>query len=147
MKKLPWVILLAAFIYEAVAFYISVRPVERIPEYFWSQDKVLHFVMYFTMGLLLSVSSALGARRYIYAGGVLAGLLIGIVSEFLQHWVPGRTASVMDAIMNILGLMFVIAVYEGARLWVRGGVLYREITPPNDDEKKKNKDVSGTDNS
>jgi VanZ family protein len=130
MKRLPLILLCLAIAYEIVILYISVRPVPDLPKYFDGQDKVLHFMAYFLMGGLFVAAAATGGRGYFYAGGVLGGVFIAIVSEFLQQYVRNRTPDFYDGLSNLLGLLIVIAVYEAAHLWGKGGIIYRETLPP-----------------
>jgi VanZ family protein len=138
MKRLPLIVLCLAFVYEIAVLYASVQPVRRYTVYFDGQDKVIHFVIYFIMGGLLAAAAATGGRGYFYAGGVLSGLFIGIVTEFLQRYVPTRTQDFFDGLYNVLGLLTVIAVYEAVHLWHKGGIIYRETLPPPSKESARN---------
>ena len=130
MKRLPLILLCLAIIYEIVILYVSVRPVPDLPKYFDGQDRVLHFMAYTIMGGLLVTAAGTGGRGYFYAGGVLGGVFIGIVSEFLQQYVRTRTPDFYDGLSNLLGLLIVIALYEAVHLWRKGGIIYRETLPP-----------------
>ena len=130
MKRLPLILLCLAIAYEIVILYISVRPAPNLPKYFDGQDKVLHFAAYFLMGGLFAAGAAMGGRGYFYAGGVLGGVFIGVLSEFLQEYVRSRTPDFFDGLCNLLGLLIVIALYEAAHLWRKGGIIYRETLPP-----------------
>jgi VanZ family protein len=140
MKRLPLALLCSAAAYIVAMFYVSVMPIEEPEPYFFDyQDKVMHFGAYAVLGLLLAGVSATGGRGYLYAGGVLAGLFVGVMSEFLQVYVRTRTASFFDGLANVLGLLLVIAVYEAIHLWRKGGVIYVETLPPAAEEKKEKK--------
>ncbi|MBN1810172.1 MAG: VanZ family protein [Planctomycetes bacterium] len=130
MKRVPFMLLAAALLYEAVVFYLSVRSMGGQSQYFPGQDKVLHFTAYGIMGLLLATVSAAGARGYFYAAGILSGIFIGVITEYLQQWVPRRDVSFYDGLANVLGLLAAIGIYEGIRLWKKGGILYRETPAP-----------------
>ena len=132
MKRLPLILLCLAIAYEIVILYVSVRPLPNLPRYFEGQDKVLHFTAYFIMGGLFVTAAAIGGRGYFYAGGVLGGVFIGVVSEFLQEYVRNRTPDFYDGLCNLLGLLTIIAFYEAVHLWRRGGIIYRETLPPPD---------------
>lgn len=137
MKRLPLALLCIAAAYLVVMFYLSVIPVEEFKPYFSYQDKAMHFGAYALLGLLLAVVSATGGRGYLYAGVALAGLFVGVMSEFLQVYVRTRTPSFFDGLANVLGLLVVIAVYEAIHLWRRGGIIYAETLPPPVEEKGK----------
>jgi VanZ family protein len=65
------------------------------------QDKVLHFGAY----VFLASFPVLGMRRKLEAF-VAAGsmVLLGLLLEIAQHFVPGRSPEVADEVANILGV-------------------------------------------
>ncbi|HHN47017.1 MAG TPA: hypothetical protein ENN09_06200 [Planctomycetes bacterium] len=130
MKRLSAALLVSAVILQALVLYASVLPLTRHTPAFIGEDKVLHFAAFAVIGLLLALGSAAGGRGYLYAGALLSGFFVSVLSEVLQKWVPMRRASFYDALANVLGLLAVIAVYEGIRLWRRGGILYAEVLAP-----------------
>lgn len=82
-------------------------------------DKVIHFLFYVPLGILLrppKTSSSLSLALTFRLG---VGTLYGFFMELLQAAVPGRTASLYDGIANFLGVAVGISVgvLHG---WIRG---------------------------
>jgi VanZ family protein len=73
----------------------------------WLGDKVLHGVAYFGLALLAVLSFP---RRRAGLIAAFAMVLIGIALEFAQQLSPGRTADLLDAAVNGLGVMIGAAV-------------------------------------
>ena len=71
------------------------------------QDKVLHFVAY----VFLAILPVLGIRRKSEAlVGAGAMVLLGLLLELTQHFVPGRTPEIADEVANVLGVACGIAI-------------------------------------
>jgi VanZ family protein len=101
--------------------------VDDWPRYYTVSDLVLNVVAYGPLGFLL----ALALLPYLRASGAalfatLAGTLLSIAMEVLQHFLPLRVASNLDVLTNGLGAMMgaLLAVSAGER-WVLSGHLYR----------------------
>jgi len=66
------------------------------------QDKILHFVAY----VFLAIFPVLGMRRKLNAVvGAGSMMLLGLLLELTQHFVPGRTPEVADEVANMLGVL------------------------------------------
>lgn len=76
---------------------------------FTFDDKTVHMVAFFVAGL----TASLAARSVIWPVLTLAGLA-GIV-ELLQIFVPGRSASAIDLVASMVGVVGGLAL--GAVLW------------------------------
>jgi VanZ family protein len=80
-------------------------------------DKVAHFLQYGFLGLLLVLALRRGLELRDWPAAValawLIGTLYGISDEFHQSFVPGRDASVPDAIADAIGA----AVGAGLAAW------------------------------
>ena len=64
-------------------------------------DKIVHVSMYFVMGVLAYIGfNSLGKRIIIF----IFMFLLGVSIELLQIYIPGRDASVYDALANAAGL-------------------------------------------
>src|SRR5690606_17210705 len=64
-------------------------------------DKVVHFLMFFFMGIFLYLSFRLQKISYFYIP-----FLTGILIEILQHYIPtGRTFDVWDILADGLGAL------------------------------------------
>lgn len=63
-------------------------------------DKIVHFVLYGVMVFIAYVSvSTLRRRLYLF----LFVIVLGVIMEFFQIYVPGRNASLLDSAANIGG--------------------------------------------
>jgi len=80
------------------------------------QDKVLHFLGY----VLLASFPVLGMRRKLEAlvgGGSM--ILLGLLLEIAQHFVPGRSPEIADEVANMLGVACGMALAFPFRSWQR----------------------------
>ena len=95
-------------------------------------DKVLHFFGFALLGFLAARAVFLSGNIGRAAGVVVAALLAavwGVMDEFHQSFVPGRTASVGDALADTLGAIVgaVLFTYIGVLLY-RSNKLYPKGT-------------------
>jgi VanZ family protein len=70
-------------------------------------DKVGHFLAYVVMAVLALVSFE-GRRRI---AAVLLTVVVGVLLEWGQGFVPGRLSNLADGVTNILGLAAGVLVY------------------------------------
>jgi len=89
--------------------------VQLVPQ----QDKLYHFVEYLVLAALIAFALAKTGRwmpleRFLLTVSLSA--LYGLLLEALQAFVPGRSASAMDAVANTLGAIVGAALL----LWARG---------------------------
>ena len=98
--------LLAALFWAGLIFYLSHQPSIDMPALFPGQDKLFHLIAFgilgfFTMGILRA------SHKEHQTGQVwlvtIAVMLYGILDEFHQHFVPGRTADVYDVLADAIG--------------------------------------------
>lgn len=79
------------------------------------QDKLAHALEYAILGFLLRRALVFQSNKQIqkYANGItlVAGSLYAISDEIHQSFVPGRHADIGDAIADVVGIMFVVAIY------------------------------------
>lgn len=111
-------VLAAWLLSTAVIAYLSLLPGVELPVSFWNADKVYHCLAYAWLGALPLWAFARSdrGRAVAYAMVVFGGLI-----EWGQSFVPGRTASVGDAVANAVGVFLGIWLAEGlkARLLAR----------------------------
>ena len=77
-------------------------------------DKAAHFVEFSVLGLLLALGYFNAFRFSTAVKSVLVfftGLPLGILDEFHQLFVPGRTSAVGDVIADAAGIVWGILVY------------------------------------
>lgn len=64
-------------------------------------DKIVHVLLYFVMGVIAYTAfNTFGKRIVIF----IFMLLLGVSLELLQAYIPGRDASLYDALANTAGL-------------------------------------------
>jgi VanZ family protein len=81
------------------------------------QDKILHFVAY----IFLAIFPVLGMRRKWEAlVGAGSMMLLGLLLEITQHFVPGRSPELGDEVANMLGVLCGMALAFPFRARQRG---------------------------
>ena len=95
-------------LYLGMIFTLSAQPHLREPIEFTNSDKLYHFGEYGGLGLLLArtvralaPARPAGSRAWIAIG---LGALIATCDEISQMHVPGRTATVYDAVADVIGV-------------------------------------------
>lgn len=107
---------LVALLYMAGVVSLSALPGRMLVGWGFSRYvfDLLHVPLF--AGLALVTLWAVVAPRAQRAAWVFVGLtLFAGGDEFLQHWVPGRVASVADFARDALGIALGIALAEAAR--------------------------------
>ena len=65
-------------------------------------DKIIHISLYFVMGVIAYIAfNTLGKRIVIF----ICMFLLGVSIELMQMYIPGRDASLYDALANGTGLV------------------------------------------
>ena len=115
--------LLATLSWAGLIFYLSSQPSIDAPALFPGQDKLFHLIVFGILGFL--VMGALQASHEGYPTRqawlvALAVMLYGILDEFHQYFVPGRSADVYDVLADAIGgLLGAWAMYYLVRVRVR----------------------------
>lgn len=91
-------ILLGLYILAVVI--VSLVPTGDI--YVWHLDKIGHFLAYTGMAILAQLTFDSGAGRL---SGLVGAVALGGLLEWAQYYVPGREASLLDAVVNTLGVI------------------------------------------
>lgn len=105
-----------AFVYAGLIFFLSSlsRFPEEVPAFF-GFDKIAHFVEYFIFGWLLyrwfSSPDRVWGRRGVLLMTLLVGIGYAVGDEWHQSFVPGRDASVFDALFDAAGIAVAAATY------------------------------------
>jgi len=94
-----------------------VRAVQRLPV----SQKVLHFCAYTWLALLAVL--AVKRRRFVVLAA-LAMILLGVLLEFGQKLIPGRSFEVRDMFINGAGVL------TGIAIGILSRAPYRAATPP-----------------
>jgi len=107
-RSARYLFLALAIGWAGVIFYLSSQPGIHTPMLFHGQDKLLHLIAFGVLGFLLM--GAMKATRSGYRTGqvwlvaVLAASY-GVLDEFHQYFVPGRSVEVYDALADAAGAL------------------------------------------
>ena len=83
-----------------------------IPQsYIFSLDKLIHFVEYCLLGILL-ICLFSDFSKYPIAAGFTAGVFYSFIDELYQSTVFGRSSSILDVFADIVGLIFSIIIVK-----------------------------------
>jgi len=97
--QLPWILVMFLLSLQSVSTSINL-PTSATD----GSDKVVHFLAYGVLGFTLVRGFEVLLKRY-----VVWSLIIGVVysglSEWIQSYIPGRSASLSDLIANVLGVI------------------------------------------
>jgi VanZ family protein len=104
----------------ALALARDLGPLETV-QIVPQQDKLYHFVEYFVLAALIAFALVRTGRwvpleRFLLTVSLSA--LYGLLLEALQAFVPGRSASALDAVANTLGAIVGAAILLWAHLWL-----------------------------
>jgi VanZ family protein len=112
------IVLVTWLVSAGIIAYLSLLPGIELPVTFWNADKVYHFLAYGWLGALPLWAFA---RRDLGRAMAYAMVGLGSLLEWGQSFVPGRTASIGDAVANALGVFLGIWLAEAisARLVVK----------------------------
>lgn len=107
-----WIMLI---IYSVVIFIFSSQPEVGVEQYFYGQDKVIHFLTYgihaFLCLLVLSEKILL-LKLFHYFLALAFSISYGIFNEIYQYFIPEREFSFRDILANSLGIItFLVLVY------------------------------------
>jgi VanZ family protein len=102
-------------VYSIVIFIFSSRPEVGVEQYFYGQDKVMHFVIYgihTLLCLLILCEKILFLKFMQYFLALIFSVSYGIFNEIYQYFIPEREFSLGDILANSLGIItFLILVY------------------------------------
>ena len=90
-----------------------------LPYYFTFFDNLVNVLAYVPLGLCVGLM--VRPRRWSWLMGVLAGLLLSCVVEFIQQFIPGRVASNLDILSNTFGALIGggLALLISSQRWQR----------------------------
>ena len=73
-------------------------------------DKIAHLGEYAVMAWLLLRSFRAAGRRHPYRSGLALTLLIAVLDEWHQAWIPGRQPDPLDLAADAVGAVTILAV-------------------------------------
>jgi VanZ family protein len=100
--------LLCALGWAGVIFYLSHLPGADIPPMFYGEDKLIHAFVFGILGIFTLGAMKTRADGYRAFQPWLAVTLVtayGVLDEFHQHFVPGRTPDIHDVMADAVGGM------------------------------------------
>jgi VanZ family protein len=101
---------LLAVAWAALVLFLGSRPRDALPESplldLPGADKVLHAAVYGVLGAMVARAAGAKAPWRSLLVGALAGTLCGMLDEWVQGHVPGRTRSWADLLADAAGAAF-----------------------------------------
>ncbi len=97
-----WSIIL--FAYLAGIFYISAQSKLPITYTFQNEDKMFHFIEYFTLGVIFYFNFKGSHSKYFKIFIALLIISYPILDEWHQSFVPNRDCSIYDAMTDYIGM-------------------------------------------
>lgn len=85
-----------------IVFYYSLRPQVEFPVDFWNADKMYHCAAYGWLAVLPMIGFAM---RCFALTAALSMIILGVLLEIGQYYIPGRMFSLSDIIANSLGAL------------------------------------------
>jgi VanZ family protein len=106
---------LPALVWAVTIFIASSIPAHSIPNFaIFSQDKLLHFLVYFIFTSLVYIAlihqsrfPALSGRPLLWS--IFIAAIYGALDEFHQSF-TGRSADVLDLLADVAGASFLVAI-------------------------------------
>jgi len=102
-------------IYSIMIFIFSSQPAVGVEQYFYGQDKVIHFFTYGIYAFLCLAALSdkiLLLKLFHYFLALVFSVSYGIFNEIYQYFIPEREFSFGDILVNNLGIItFLILVY------------------------------------
>jgi len=114
-RTLPKLFLFCALGWAGAIFYLSHIPGVEVPPVLFGMDKLLHAIVFGILGFftLGALTGTVRPRRIPLPW--LAVLLVtayGVLDEFHQHFVPGRTPDIYDVMADAAGGMLGVWLFR-----------------------------------
>lgn len=100
-----------AIVFAIMIFIVSSIPRVPLPDLaIGFEDKIGHVMAYTLLGFLLGRAmyfqyQVLVWQRNFYLLSIVLGSVYGVLDEFHQHFVPGRTADIYDTLADVVGVL------------------------------------------
>ena len=109
---------LPVLLWAGCIFLISSLPGEDIPCFFYGQEIIFHIVEYMLLAILLNRAlknsgfrdSSDKPKRVLLV--ILLCLIYAIFDEIHQHFVPGRSSSIVDLLVDSFGIVLGSVIYR-----------------------------------
>ena len=115
MKNIRLKFFVPAIIWAALIFVASSIPDISTPSFgFKMVDKIIHFIIFFILGVLISYGFGKGRINSVNIFWISIGITIlyGIFDEFHQFFVPGRHMDAFDVLADALGAATASGLYS-----------------------------------
>lgn len=118
IDKMKRVFLMLSIFYMFILFFISSLPGTAGPENPFSSlpsflQNLLHVPAFGILSFLwiLTLKAHQYHRRVVIAGSVFLSGIYGVILEYYQAFIPGRHASMMDILLNLVGAVIFCLMY------------------------------------
>lgn len=105
-----WILLI---VYSILIFIFSSQPEVGVEQYFYGQDKVIHFLTYGIYAFLCLVALSdkiLFLKLFHYFLALALSVSYGVFNEIYQYFIPEREFSLGDILANSLGIITFLAL-------------------------------------
>jgi len=105
-----WMLLI---VYSVMIFTFSSRPEVGVAQFFYGQDKVMHFFAYGVHAFLCMAAlsdKVLLLKLFHYFLALAFSVSYGIFNEIYQYFIPEREFSLGDILANSLGIITFLAL-------------------------------------
>ena len=106
-------------IWVVVLFFLSEIESTSAMSWIFVDDKIVHFLLYSVLGATLAWGWARMGRRVPPWAVVSVGVVYGLLDEWHQSFVPGRSPSLGDALADLAGTVAGFALVAGLLWWHR----------------------------
>ncbi len=113
-SKWPQLMLILWCISILIVIYYSLVPQVEFPVDFWNADKAYHCAAYGWLAILPMMGFTV---RRLAISAALSMIILGILLEVGQYFIPGRSFSLLDIAANTIGVL--LGIFLGDRLRVR----------------------------
>lgn len=109
--QMPWIVGIILLSLQSISTSNTVlQPTEPL----WN-DKVIHFLIFGCLGILIARGMREWFADYLKVS-LLVGVAVSVYCELLQIGVDGRSATLLDAVANIVGVsVFIIFYLKGGK--------------------------------
>ena len=110
-EKHSWLSWLITFIIAAVIFYLSSLSFK--PGVF-SEYKTFsyHFLIFFFFSFFLLISIIKGKNKNLLLITILIAIMYAVLDEFHQLFIPGRSCSFSDFLIDLAGILIASLIYS-----------------------------------
>jgi len=75
------------------------------------QAVLYHIIVFFFLSFFLFISTTRGKNKGLLFPSILLSFFYSITDEFHQYFVPGRSSSISDIMLDSIGILFAFMIY------------------------------------